>query len=74
MAEYRSAKRKPFSLNAEQMDRVVRKLFPMDPTEDFPLFTIKKLKVAVLSMKDKKTPGPDVTLAEICKLMFHGGE
>ena len=74
------ALRKPCSLKAEQMDRIVRALFPAHPVwdgdvgaesaEDCPLFSVKELEQAVLSMKNKKAPGPDGIPAEVYKLVF----
>lgn len=56
------------SLKTEQMDRIVWVLFPALPVrvddsfegvEDCPLFFIRKLEEAVLSMKIKKESEPD---------------
>lgn len=59
------------------MDPFVRELFTTCPVwvddssekgvDDCPLFFIKQLEEAMLSMKKKKAPGPDSIQAEVYK-------
>ena len=74
------ALRKPCILSTDQMDRIVRALFPRHPVRvdvnsaesvvDCPLFTMGELEEAVLTMKNRKAPGPDGIPAEVYKLVF----
>lgn len=73
------AYRAPCVLDKTTMDRIVRDLFPTHPegrneepiiTEEIPLFSLEELENAVLSLKPKKSPGPDGIPNEVLKLVY----
>ncbi|XP_054280709.1 uncharacterized protein LOC128998547 [Macrosteles quadrilineatus] len=73
------ARSPPSVMEGTTMDRIVTALFPSHPRRpffdygkvgDIPLFSIKELESSVLSLKNRKAPGPDGIPSEALKEVF----